>query len=55
VDRPRDGASGFMMRSRRIHRSLISTGTATYGPGIPPPKPGDPGRSGRVGTASPGR
>lgn len=31
------------MRSRRIHRSLISTGTASFGPGIPSPKPGDPG------------
>ena len=32
------------MRSRRIHRSLISTGGTSFGPGIAPHQnPGDPG------------
>jgi hypothetical protein len=43
VNRPRDGTQLLRTRSRRIHRSLVSIGTATFGPGIPPPKPGDPG------------
>jgi hypothetical protein len=32
-----------LIRSRRIRRSLISTGSATYGSGMRPPKAADPG------------